>query len=65
MNQMSRQNNNSSHRPTQLGEGYQPLPSFRDGYQPTKQQQGGNGNASNPNRPTPPSGGSGVPKQNN
>ena len=38
----------------------QPKPSdIRDGYQPTVQQGGSSGG-----RPTPPSGGSGVPKNN-
>ena len=50
--------------------GYQPNyynpREIRDGYQPTTQQTGNGqqGNSGNTSRPTPPSGGSGVPNKN-
>lgn len=38
---------------------------FRDGYQPSKQSTQQAGGSSSTNRPTPPSGGSGVPDKSN
>jgi hypothetical protein len=38
---------------------------FRDGYQPSQKPTQQTGESSNNNRPTPPSGGSGVPDKSN